>query len=602
MSESTTITRQEFDSSRFAKNMTRLAQEWHVLVAEIARHQTPDTLVESEREMSQVGKAFGEMVTRLAQDPATLIDMQYEYYQRWMGVWEDSMQRFLGQPPEERKQAPAPRRDRRFSDPAWSENVYFDFLKQTYLMTAGWLQEMVQRTDDEMDPQTARKVHFYMRQFIDAMSPSNFLFTNPEVLKATIESHGENLVRGLRHLREDYLQGDGKLSIRMTDTKAFKFGENIATTPGKVVYQNALMQLLQYTPSTTTVHATPLLLIPAWINKYYIFDMQAENSYVKWLVDQGYTVFVISWVNPDESLAEKTFEDYLMEGPLAALGAIEAITGQAQTACVGYCLGGTLLSITLAWLHAKGQADRVASATYLTTMIDFSEPGELGVFIDEEQIAALEARMNAKGYLDGRDMAVTFNMLRANDLIWSFVVNNYLLGKEPFPFDLLFWNSDSTRMPAKMHSFYLRNMYNENRLMNPGSLTIGGVPIDLRKIKTPTYLLSTREDHIAPWRSTFAATKLYSGPVTFTLAASGHIAGVINPPAKQKYSYWTNGISAKDTPESWLQHAKETPGSWWPHWDAWQQAYAGNRVPARIPGKPGHSPIEDAPGRYVKVR
>jgi polyhydroxyalkanoate synthase len=601
MSDTALAPRTEFDSSRFARNMTKLAQEWHVLMAEAAKLQSPDALMEGEREMTQVGKAFGEMVTRLANDPATLIDMQYEYCQRWMGVWEDSMQRFLGQPSGSGNQPPA-RRDRRFADPAWSESVYFDFLRQTYMMTAGWLQEMVQRTDDEMDPHTARKVNFYMRQFIDAMSPSNFLFTNPEVLKATIDSNGENLVRGLRHMREDLLEGGGRLKIRMTDTKAFTFGKNIATTPGKVVYQNDLTQLLQFAPSTPTVHQTPLLLIPAWINKYYIFDMQPENSYVKWLVDQGYTVFVISWVNPDESLAEKTFEDYLKEGPLAALDAIEKATGEAQTACVGYCLGGTLLAITLAWLQAKGQADRVASATYLTTMIDFSEPGELGVFIDDEQITAMEERMSAKGYLDGRDMAVTFNMLRANDLIWSFVVNNYLLGKEPFPFDLLFWNSDSTRMPAKMHSFYLRNMYNENRLMKPGGLKIGGVPIDLRTVTTPSYLLSTREDHIAPWRSTFAATKLYGGPVTFTLAASGHIAGVINPPAKQKYSFWTNNLAKKDTPESWLQHAKEEAGSWWPHWDQWQQAFTGLQVAARQPGKGGLKALDDAPGRYVRVR
>lgn len=600
MSDSIVAPRQEFDTSRFAHNMTRLAQEWHTLMAEAVQMQSSDALMEGEREMAQVGRAFGEMVTRLANDPATLIDMQYEYCQRWMGLWGDSMQRFLGQP--EAANATPARRDRRFADPAWSESIYFDFLRQTYLMTGNWLQEMVQRTDDEMDPHTARKVNFYMRQFIDAMSPSNFLFTNPEVLKATIDSHGENLLRGLRHMREDLLEGQGRLKIRMTDTKAFTFGKNIATTAGKVVYENDLMQLLQYAPETPTVHQTPLLLIPAWINKYYIFDMQPENSYVKWLVDQGYTVFVISWVNPDEQLAEKTFEDYLMEGPLAALDAIEKATGSAQTACVGYCLGGTLLAITLAWLQASGKADRVASATYLTTMVDFSEPGELGVFIDDEQISAMEERMSARGYLDGRDMAITFNMLRANDLIWSFVVNNYLLGKEPFPFDLLFWNSDSTRMPAKMHSFYLRNMYNENRLMQPGGLQIAGVPIDLSAVTTPSYLLSTREDHIAPWRSTFAATKLYGGPVTFTLAASGHIAGVINPPAKQKYSFWTNDLKKTDTAEDWLQHATEEAGSWWPHWDRWQQTFTGPKVPARQPGKGMRKALEDAPGRYVRVR
>lgn len=581
--------------------MNILAQEWQELMSEVARLQSPESLREGEREMMHVGKAFGEIATKLAHDPATMINLQYDFCQRWMGVWGDSIQKFLGTTPENQTANNA-RRDRRFADPAWTENVYFDFLKQTYLMTAGWMQDMVQRTDTDMDPQTARKVSFYTRQFIDAMSPSNFLFTNPEVLKATIESHGENLIRGLQHMREDYLQGNGKLNIRMTDTKAFEFGKNIATTPGKVMFENDLMQLLQFSPSTKTVHQTPLLLIPAWINKYYIFDMQPENSFVKWLVDQGHTVFVVSWVNPDESLAEKTFEDYLLEGPLAALDAIEKITGEKQTSCIGYCLGGTLLSIALAWLQARGQASRVTSATFLTTMTDFSEPGELGVFIDDEQIAALEERMNARGYLEGREMSVTFNMLRANDLIWSFVVNNYLLGKEPFPFDLLFWNSDSTRMPAKMHSFYLRNMYNENRLMRPGGLELGGESIDLSKIKTPTYLLSTREDHIAPWRSTFAGTRIYSGPITFTLAASGHIAGVINPPIKQKYVYWTKELAKKDTPDTWLKNAKELPGSWWPHWDQWQQKYAGASVPARQPGQGPVKAIEDAPGRYVAVR
>ncbi|MBY0354867.1 MAG: class I poly(R)-hydroxyalkanoic acid synthase [Rickettsiales bacterium] len=589
---------QPFDTTRFARNMNQLAQEWQALMGDMARHNGSNSQRDGEREIMQVSRAFSEMGAKLVHDPSILIDMQYEYCQRWLGVWGDSMQRFLGEPP-----APPPaRRDRRFDDPAWTESVYFDFLKQSYLMTAGWLHEMVRRTDDDMDVHTAKKVNFYTRQFTDAMSPSNFLFTNPEALKATLESHGENLIRGMRHMREDFLQGNGKLNIRMTDAKAFEFGKNIATTPGKVMFENDLMQLLQFAPSTPTVHKTPLLLIPAWINKYYIFDLQPQNSFVKWLVDKGYTVFVVSWVNPDASLAEKTFEDYLLEGPLAALDAIERITGEKQTACVGYCLGGSLLSIALAWLHAKGQADRVVSATYLTTMIDFSEPGELGVFIDEEQITALEERMNAKGYLEGREMSVTFNMLRANDLIWSFVVNNYLLGKEPFPFDLLFWNSDSTRMPAKMHSFYLRNMYNENRLMKPGGLKIGGVSIDLSKIKTPSYLLSTREDHIAPWHSTFAATKIYSGPVTFTLAASGHIAGVINAPAKNKYSYWTNTLAKADTPRTWLDKAKETAGSWWPHWDQWQRKTAGRDIAARQPGEGPVAAIEDAPGRYVKVR
>ncbi|RMD61794.1 MAG: alpha/beta fold hydrolase, partial [Alphaproteobacteria bacterium] len=368
-----------------------------------------------------------------------------------------------------------------------------------------------------------------------------------------------------------------------------------------VVYQNDLMQLIQYTPTTETVFKRPLLIIPPWINKYYILDLREKNSFVKWAVEQGHTVFIISWVNPDEKLARKTFDDYMTEGPLAALDAIEKATGEGDANVIGYCLGGTLLAATLAYLAAKRKARCVASATFLTTMIDFAEAGELGVFIDEEQLTALEQKMSKKGYLEGADMATTFNMLRANDLIWSFVVNNYLLGKEPFPFDLLYWNSDSTRMPAAMHSFYLRKMYQENLLVKPGGITLKGTPIDLRKIKTPSFFLSTKEDHIAPWKSTYAATQIFSGPVTFVLAASGHIAGVVNPPAAGKYSYWTNPECPK-TPDAWLNEAEEHPGSWWPEWGKWVERYAGEKVPARIPGTGKLEVIEDAPGSYVKIK
>src|SRR6202162_1391041 len=352
---------------------------------------------------------------------------------------------------------------------------------------------------------------------------------SPERLRAPVDSRGENLVNGLKNLLDDLERGKGHLAISMTDMAAFKIGENVATTPGKVVYQNDLIQLLQYAPTTETVKRRPLLIIPPWINKFYILDLRPENSFIKWAVEQGHTVFVISWVNPDEHLARKTFEDYMREGPLAALDAMNEATGEREANVIGYCLGGTLLASTLAYMAAKRDA-RVKSATYFVTMVDFAEAGELSVFIDEEQIRALEQRMEKKGYLEGSEMATTFNMLRANDLIWSFVVNNYLLGKDPFPFDLLYWNSDSTRMPAVMHSFYLRNMYQKNLLVKPGGLKIGGVPIDLRTITTPTYILSTREDHIAPWRSTYAATQIYAGPDKFVLSASGHIAGVVNPP------------------------------------------------------------------------
>jgi polyhydroxyalkanoate synthase len=385
----------------------------------------------------------------------------------------------------------------------------------------------------------------------------------------------------------------------MTDMAAFKIGENIAVTPGKVVYQNDLMQLIQYAPSTETVKRRPLLIIPPWINKFYILDLRPKNSFIKWAVDQGHTVFVVSWVNPDERLAQKSFTDYMFEGPLAAFDAMEKATGEREVNVIGYCLGGTLLASTLAYMTAKGD-DRVKSATYFVTMVDFAEAGELSVFIDEEQLAALEERMRTTGYLEGRDMATTFNMLRANDLIWSFVVNNYLLGKDPFPFDLLYWNSDSTRMPAAMHSFYLRNMYQENRLAQPGGITLDGVPIDLTKVKVPSFLLSTREDHIAPWKSTYAAMHLYRGPVKFTLSASGHIAGVVNPPGS-KYGHWENSRKPK-SPEKWLETATLVNDSWWPSWEKWIAKYAGGQVPARQPGDGKLKPIEDAPGSYVTVR
>jgi polyhydroxyalkanoate synthase len=453
---------------------------------------------------------------------------------------------------------------------------------------------------DGLDDHTAKKVDFYTRQFVDAMAPSNFVMTNPEVLRATVESRGENLLKGLNNLLDDLERGKGNLSIKMTDYDAFKVGENIAVTPGKVVYQNDLIQLLQYTPTTEKVFETPLLIVPPWINKFYILDLRPKNSFIKWAVDQGHTVFVISWVNPDETLAAKDFADYMREGTLAAMDAIEKATGQKQVDAIGYCLGGTLLTCTLAYLAAKGE-DRVKSATFFTTMTDFKEPGELGVFIDEEQLAALEDKMSLHGYLDGRDMATTFNMMRANDLIWSFVVNNYLLGKDPFPFDLLYWNSDSTRMPAAMHSFYLRKMYQENKLIEAGGIELNGVKIDLSTIKTPIYMLSTREDHIAPWQSTYALTQHVSGPVKFVLSASGHIAGVVNPPAANKYCYWTNTKKPKN-PDVWIAGATEEPGSWWTDWQKWVEKFAGKQIEPRQPGAGKLKVIEEAPGAYVKNR
>jgi polyhydroxyalkanoate synthase len=544
-----------------------------------------------------IGAAFFEMTARMMSDPARLVEAQMSLWNDYLRLWQHSTQRFLGGPAAEPVVEPGPE-DRRFRDQAWSDNSLFDYIKQSYLLTARWLQGTLGNVEG-LDERTARKVDFYTRQFVDALAPSNFVLTNPEVLRTTIESRGENLVNGLKNLLDDLERGKGRLAISMTDMAAFKIGENVAATPGKVVYQNDLIQLIQYAPTTDTVKKRPLLIIPPWINKFYILDLRPRNSFIRWAVGQGHTVFVISWVNPDERLARKSFEDYMREGPLAALDAMEQATGERTANVIGYCLGGTLLASTLAYMAAKRDT-RVKSATYFVTMVDFKEAGELSVFIDEEQLHALEQRMEKKGYLEARDMHTTFNMLRANDLIWSFVVNNYLLGKQPFPFDLLYWNADSTRMPAAMHSFYLRNMYQQNLLVQPGGITLGGVPIDLRKIKTPAFLLSTREDHIAPWRSTYAATQIYSGSVKFTLSASGHIAGVVNPPGS-KYGHWQNENNPP-TPDEWLAGATQVADSWWPAWDKWVSQYAGGEVPARQPGDGKLKPIEDAPGSYVRVR
>ncbi len=583
------------DPLEFAKAMAHLAERSQRLVADFLTQKSGDGL--GMADPLNIGTAFLEMTTRLMTDPAKLMQSQISLWQAHMDLWQSAARRMMGDS-DARAAEPAPD-DRRFKDAAWEENQLFDFIKQSYLLTARWLTQTVREVDG-LDEKTAKKVDFYTRQFVDAVAPTNFVLTNPEVLRATVESGGENLVKGLQNLLEDLDRGKGKLHIKMTDLEAFRVGENIAITPGQVVYRNDLIELLQYNPTTEKVYKRPLLIIPPWINKFYILDLREKNSFIKWAVAEGFTVFVVSWVNPDEKLAAKTFEDYMLEGPLAALGAIEKATGEPDANVIGYCLGGTLLSCTLAYMAAK-KDDRFAAATFFTSLVDFKEPGELGVFIDEEQLAALEERMSEKGYLEGSAMATTFNMLRANDLIWSFVVNNYLLGKDPFPFDLLYWNSDSTRMPAAMHSFYLRRMYQENKLMQLGGIELDGTPIDLRKIKTPAYIISTREDHIAPWPATYSATQLYQGPVRFVLGASGHIAGIVNPPAANKYGYWTNDKSPPK-PDAWLAGAKENPGSWWPDWSKWMAKHSGPKIPARTPGDGKLKPLAPAPGTYVKVR
>lgn len=584
------------DPIELSRAMVKIAERSQRLVAEFLARQASDGHVGMADPLN-VGSAFMEMTARLMANPAKLVEAHVNLWRDYMTLWQNTTRRWLGEKADPVAE-PSPE-DHRFKDPSWQQNQLFDFIKQSYLLTARWVTNTVRQVDG-LDEKTAKKVDFYTRQFVDAMAPSNFVMTNPEVIRATVESGGENLIKGLSNLLEDLERGKGKLSIKMTDAEVFKIGENIATTPGKVIYQNDLIQLIQYNPATEEVYKRPLLIIPPWINKFYILDLREKNSFIKWAVGEGHTVFVISWVNPDERLAQKTFEDYMFEGPLAALGTIKDATGQEEVNVIGYCLGGTLLAATLAYMVAKDDG-RFKSATFLGTMVNFAEAGELGVFIDEEQLASLEAMMREKGYLEGSAMATTFNMLRANDLIWSFVVNNYLLGKDPFPFDLLYWNSDSTRMPAAMHSFYLRKMYQENLLSVPGGIELGGIPIDLTKITLPAFILSTREDHIAPWKSTFVATRLYKGPVKFCLSASGHIAGVVNPPDAHKYCYWTSAKKAV-TPEEWLASAEQHAGSWWPEWGKWVAKFGGGKVKARIPGAGKLKPIEDAPGSYVRVK
>lgn len=577
------------DLAHFSDNMLKLAGQGAELARELASKQNMPQL-----DPFHVSGAVLHAIGSLAATPEKLARRQMELYGDLSKLWISTSRKFLGEKVE--PVITPDEKDKRFKDPNWDSNAVFDYIKQSYLLYAGWLKGVVSEVQG-LSPEEARKLDFYTRQFIDAVSPSNFLFSNPEALKTTFETGGDNLVRGMRNLLGDMERG----SISQTALAAFEVGKNLAVTQGRVVFRNDLIELIQYEPATEKVHKTPLLVIPAWINKYYIADLKPENSLVKWLVEQGYTVFIISWANPDERHSGKTFEDYMLEGPMAAMGAIEKATGEKEITALGYCLGGTLLATMLSWMAEKKDL-RVKSATFLTTMLDFSEAGELGVFIDEEQIQAMEKRMSEKGYLDGTQMAATFSMLRSNDLIWSFYVNNYLMGKDPFPFDLLYWNADSTRMPARMHSFYLRKMYQENLLAKPGGVEIAGVKVDLGKINIPVYFLSAREDHIAPWKSTYRATQLLGRKkggenIKFVLTASGHIAGVVNPPEKKKYCYWTNSSLTPDSAK-WLAGAKETPGSWWPDWDEWNSGHSGGMVKARKPAKG----LCAAPGEYVKVK
>lgn len=585
------------DPDAFARNLALLIEEGGKAMAAYlkpredgkAREQMAEDIADVVKTLSQVGEYW-------MADPQRTLEAQASLVKGYMDLWAQTMRRMSGEPAEPVVKPDA--KDRRFAHPEWSTNPFFDTMKQMYLLTAGWAEKLV-RDAETLDAETKLKANFYVRQLASAISPSNFVLTNPELFHETLGSSADNLVRGMQMLTEDITAGKGDLKIRQSDHEEFEVGRNLAASAGKVIFENELFQLIQYAPATETVMSIPLLVVPPWINKFYVLDLTPEKSFIKWMVDQGLTVFVISWVNPEAEHADKSFSDYMRDGILTALKQIETVTGEKRAHTVGYCVGGTLLAVTLGYLSSNNE-DRIESATLLTTQIDFTHAGDLKVFVGEEQIAKLEARMREQGYLEASKMATAFNLLRANDLVWPFVVNNYLRGKKPFPFDILYWNSDSTRLPAANHAFYLRNCYLENKL-SKGLMTIENTKIDLSKVNIPIYNLATREDHIAPAKSVFLGSQFFGAPVKFVLAGSGHIAGVVNSPLKQKYQYWT-GDAPKGDLDSWLTTAEEHIGSWWPDWLAWLSTMSGARVPAREPGGGKLTPIEDAPGRYVKVR
>src|SRR3954447_5282909 len=587
-----------FNAEAFAMNIAKAMEtSGQALAAYLKPRENGEAKDKPPSEVGEVIKTFSTVAEYWLSDESRSSELQLKLGKTYLDLWGASARRLAGE-----EAAPViepPPRDKRFNDPEWKSNQFFEFVMQAYLLTTQWAQDLV-RNADGLDPHTRKKAEFYVQQITNALAPSNFVLTNPELLRATLASNGDNLVRGMKMLAEDIEAGKGQLRIRQSDPANLQVGVNMATTPGKVIFQNEIMQLIQYQATTENVLRTPLLIVPPWINKFYILDLKPEKSFIKWCVDQGITVFVISWVNPDKTLGNKTFEDYMKEGPLAAMDVIEQATGEMKVHTAGYCVGGTLLAATLAWLAEKRRV-RVTSATFLAAQVDFTHAGDLLVFVDEDQISALERDMQAAGVLEGSKMAMAFNMLRSNDLIWSYVVSNYLKGQPPSAFDLLHWNSDATRMPAANHSFYLRNCYLENRLSS-GTMVLDNTLLDLSKVKVPVYNLATREDHIAPADSVLYGSQFFGGPVKFVLSGSGHIAGVVNPPSSGKYQYWTNETISDISLADWIKGSKEHKGSWWPDWREWLGSLDSEEVPARNVGSDELPPLEDAPGSYVRVR
>jgi len=585
------------DFERMAYNMARLVEQGgKALAATLKPPEQGESKSELSTEISNAVRSIGKVTEQWLSDPAKTAEAQSALVASFLALLLNTLRRLAGET--EAPAIPHDPSDKRFAAPEWRESPFFDFLRQAHAISVSWANGLIDRSD-KLDLHTRNKAKFYFRQLSSAFSPSNFFVTNPEVLKETWASNGENLVRGASMLAKDLEAGKGSLKITRYDASKFEVGVNLAMTPGKVIFRNDLIELIQYAPTTETVYKRPLLIIPPWINKFYVLDLTADKSFVRYAVSLGLTVFMISWVNPDARHRDKGFEDYMREGILAALDAVEQATGETNVTALGYCIGGTLLAMTLAYMAETGDK-RIESASFLATQTDFSQAGDLKIFIDEEHLADLEQKMAATGYLEASSMANSFNMLRPEDLIWSFVVNNYMKGKPPLAFDLLAWNSDATRTTAASHIAYLRDCYLENRLAR-GEAEFCGKTLNLKKVAIPIYHLATREDHIAPARSVFIGAKLFGGDVRYVLAGSGHIAGVINPVGKPKYQYWT-GPRPAGAFEDWLAKAAEHPGSWWPDWVAWVAAQSAERAPARIPGEGQLPPLGDAPGDYVKMR
>lgn len=583
--------------SQFAQNMANLTQQiahQSLKMSQQPQHTNTSMLFD----LMEGWRQMGNMVSN---KPGSVVEEQVTLWKNQLQLWQNTMFKMAGKPVN--PVAMPEKGDKRFADEEWENNPVFDFLKQNYLLTSQSMMDAIDSVEG-MDEKTRQRVAFFTRQWLNAMAPTNFLLTNPEVLKLTLESGGQNLVKGMKQMAEDMSNSADALNVRMTDNSAFRVGDNIATSKGKVIFENHMMQLIQYEPATDTVHQRPLLMVPPWINKFYIMDLREKNSFIRWATNEGHTVFVISWANPTPEYRNVGMETYLKEGVLKALDQVQAITGEDSVNITGYCIGGMLVSLTLGYLTATKQSSRIASATLWTAIIDFSDPGDIGVFIDPKIVEAIDRQNHEKGVFDGRMMGMSFSMLRENSLYWNYYVQNYLKGERPVPFDLLYWNSDCTNVTAKLHHFLLKDFYIDNLLRKPNGVVIDGVKIDLSKVKTPVYMVATLQDHIAKWKSCYPGTQVFGGEKTFVLGESGHIAGIMNPP-NSKYGYYSNPNYSQD-PDEWYKDAEYTADSWWTHWREWIKKHEGGQVPAREVGKDTHGNVidtfGDAPGRYVQVK